>query len=271
LAATPRPRIQNPMLNLEFAELTDQGLMRSNNEDTLGHVLPSSAAEVQLQGWFFALADGMGGHAHGEVASQLAIDTALEGFRKAPRDVAHASLLPHLVQEANTTVYNAGHAKHGSRSRMGTTFVACALRFDSAVVSHIGDSRCYLFRNGNLTPLTGDHTVANEQLRLGILSKEEAATSEGRHLLTRSLGGDLAVTADTITVSLLPGDTLLLCSDGLHGYVPDTILVKILQLHTDLNQAAKALVDASLDAGGHDNVSLQLIRVQTVKHIELIS
>ena len=252
------------MLDLEFAELTNRGLMRSNNEDALGHVLPTDTTEVQSQGWFFALADGMGGHAHGEVASQLAIDTALEGFRKAPKDVAHASLMQYLVQAANAAVYNAGQAKHGPRARMGTTFVACALLLDSAVVSHVGDSRCYLFRNGNGTQLTRDHTLADEQLRLGILSQEEAATSEGRHLLTRSLGGDLVVTADTITFKVLPGDTLLLCSDGLHGYVPDITLLKILQQHTDPNQAAKALVDAALDAGGHDNVSVQLIRVWTV-------
>ena len=264
LAPTPRQRIQTPMLDLEFAELTDRGLMRSNNEDALGHVLPSNAAGVQSLGWFFALADGMGGHAHGEVASQLAIDTALEGFRKATKDTTHASLLPVLVREANAAVYNAGHTKHGPHARMGTTFVACALRFDSAVVSHIGDSRCYLFRNGNGTQLTGDHTVAEEQLRLGILSPKETAASEGRHLLTRSLGGDLAVTADTIAVNVLPGDTFLLCSDGLHGYVPDTTLVKILQQYTDLDQTAKALVAAALDAGGHDNVSVQLIRVRTV-------
>ena len=257
------------MLDLEFAELTDRGLVRSHNEDALGHVLPANAAQVQSQGWFFALADGMGGHEHGEVASQLAIETALDGFRKIPKGVMHVSLLPRLVQDANAAVYDAGQAKHGSDTRMGTTFVACALRFDSAVVSHVGDSRCYLFRNGNGTQLTRDHTMANEQLRLGILSKEEAATGEGRHVLTRSLGSDLFVAADTITVNVLPGDVLLLCSDGLHGDVPDTTLVKILQQHTDLDQAAKALVTAALDAGGHDNVSVQLIRVRTVERMGL--
>lgn len=257
------------MLDLEFAELTDRGLLRRHNEDALGHVLPSNAAQVQSQGWFFALADGMGGHEHGEVASQLAIETALDGFRKIPKGVMHVSLLPRLVQEANAAVYDAGQAKHGSGARMGTTFVACALRFDSAVVSHVGDSRCYLFRNGNGTQLTRDHTMANEQLRLGILSKEEAATGEGRHVLTRSLGSDLFVAADTITVNILPGDVLLLCSDGLHGYIPDTTLVKILQQHTDLDQAAKALVAAALDTGGHDNVSVQLIRVRTVERMGL--
>jgi protein phosphatase len=257
------------MLNLEFAELTHTGNVREHNEDAMGHVLPSSAAQVQSQGWFFALADGMGGHDHGEVASQLAIQAALEGFRKIPKGVMHVSLLPRLVQEANAAVYDAGHARGGGGASMGTTFVACALRFDSAVVSHVGDSRCYLFRNGTATPLTRDHTMADEQFRLGILSREEAETGSGRHVLTRSLGSDLFVAADTITVNILPGDVLLLCSDGLHGYVAEAAIERILRSHSDLQRTAEALVAAALDAGGHDNVSVQLIRVLTVERMGL--
>jgi protein phosphatase len=257
------------MLDLEFAELTDTGSVREHNEDAMGHVLPASAAQVQSQGWFFALADGMGGHEHGEVASQLAIQTALEGFRKIPKGVMHVSLLPRLVQEANAAVYDAGHARGGGGARMGTTFIACALRFDSAVVSHVGDSRCYLFRNGTVTPLTRDHTMADEQFRLGILSREEAATGAGRHVLTRSLGSDLFVAADTLTVNILPGDVLLLCSDGLHGYVPDPAIERILRAHSDIQRTAAALVAASLEAGGHDNVTVQLIRVLTIERMGL--
>jgi protein phosphatase len=257
------------MLDLEFAELTDTGSVREHNEDAMGHVLPASAAQVQSQGWFFALADGMGGHEHGEVASQLAIQTALEGFRKIPKGVMHVSLLPRLVQEANAAVYDAGHARGGGGARMGTTFIACALRFDSAVVSHVGDSRCYLFRNGTVTPLTRDHTMADEQFRLGLLSREEAATGAGRHVLTRSLGSDLFVAADTLTVNILPGDVLLLCSDGLHGYVPDPAIERILRAHSDIQRTAAALVAASLEAGGHDNVTVQLIRVLTIERMGL--
>jgi serine/threonine protein phosphatase PrpC len=257
------------MLDLEFAELTDRGRVRSNNEDAIGHVLPMGPAQVQSQGWFFATADGMGGHEHGEVASHLAIATALEGFRKIPKGVMHVSLLPRLVQEANAAVYDAGLATSLRGARMGTTFVACALRFDSAVVSHVGDSRCYLFRNGNGTQLTRDHTVADEQVRLGILSKEEAASNDGRHVLTRSLGSELFVAADTITVNILPGDVLLLCTDGLHGYVPDTAILQIILRNSNLEQAAAALVAAANDAGGHDNVGVQLIRVKTVERMGL--
>ncbi len=224
---------------------------------------------MQSQGWFFAIADGMGGHEHGEVASHLAIKTAVEGFRKIPKGVMHVSLLPRLVQEANAAVYDAGRATSLRGARMGTTFVACALRFDSAVVSHVGDSRCYLFRNGNGTQLTRDHTMAEEQVRLGILTKEEAATNDGRHILTRSLGNELFVAADTLTVNILPGDVLMLCTDGLHGYVPDTAILQMILRNPDLEKAADALVAAADDAGGHDNVSVQLIRVKTVERMGL--
>jgi serine/threonine protein phosphatase PrpC len=257
------------MLDLEFAELSDLGRSRDHNEDCVGHVLPASPAQVQSQGWLFALADGIGGHAQGEVASRLAIDTILAGFRKIPKGVMHASLLPRLVQDANAAVYDAGHANPSRALQMGTTLVACALRFDSAVISHVGDSRCYLFRNGTGSPLTRDHTMAAEQSRLGILSQKEAAKEENRHILTRSLGCDLFVAADTITVNMIPGDLILQCSDGLHGSIPDATILRLLKKHSDLNDASKALVDAANDAGGHDNVSVQLIRVRAVERMGL--
>jgi serine/threonine protein phosphatase PrpC len=257
------------MLDLEFAELSDTGKTRTRNEDALGHVLPDGPREVQAQGWFFAMADGMGGHAHGDVAAQLAIKTALEGYKKNPKGVMHVSLLPRLVQMANEAVYDAGHAAGMGGERMGATFLGCALRFDSAVISHVGDSRCYLFRDGGLSVLTHDHTMAGEQLRMGLVSREEAATGEGRHMLTRSLGSELFVAADTMTINILPGDVLLLCTDGLHGFVPDADISKLLQRNEALENAAKALVGAALDAGGGDNVSVQLVRVRSVERMGL--
>jgi protein phosphatase len=271
------------MLDLEFAELTDSGLSRDHNEDYLGHVIPSSPAQVQSQGWLFALADGVGGQERGEVASRLAIETVLAGFRKIPKGVMHVSLLPKLVQEANQTVFDAGNAAPGSDpgykdpggailprgAHMASTLVLCALRFDSAVVSHVGDSRCYLLRQGNLGTLTHDHTMVDEQVRMGLISKDDAAEHVHRHLLTRSLGGEFFVAADTITVSLLPGDLLLLCSDGLHGYVPDAAIQWMLNSTPDLNDAATALVAAANAAGGFDNVSVQLIRVRSVERMGL--
>jgi protein phosphatase len=261
------------MLELEFAELTDPGLEREGNEDFVGHVLPDSPAQVRDQGFLFALADGMGGHEHGEVASKLAVETMLAGFRKIPKGIMHASLLPRLVQEANAAVYEAGHARKSHGASMGTTLVACALRFDSAVISHVGDSRCYLFRNGAGSLLTRDHTMAAEQARLGIRSVAEALTDldpeNTRHMLTRSLGFDLFVAADTITVNIIPGDILLLCSDGLHGYVSDRDIERIVNTHPSLEKAAAALIAAANSAGGGDNITAQLVRVVGVERMGL--
>jgi len=255
------------MLDLEFAEQTDQGLTRDHNEDAVAHVLPASPQQVQSQGWFFCMADGMGAHQQGEVASRLAVEAATNGFRNIPKGVMHVSLLPRLVQAANAAIYDAGQSQDAGR--MGSTFVACALRFDSAVVSHVGDSRCYLLREGKLTQLTHDHTMANEQVRLGILSAADAGSGEGRHILTRALGQELFVAADTITVNILPGDTLFLCTDGLHGYVPDDRLQYLLNGHANLDDAATALIAAANQAGGHDNISVQLIRVRSVERMGL--
>ena len=267
------------MLDLEYAERTDPGHIRDRNEDAIGHVLPASATMVQSQGWFFALADGMGAHAQGEVASRLAVETALDGFRKMPRGIMHVSLLPRLVQQANAAVYDAGQdagqgaGRTGDPSapslRMGCTFVGCALRFDSAVVSHVGDSRCYLLREGRLTQLTHDHTMANEQIRLGILSTAQAQDGDTRHMLTRSLGQEMFVAADTLTVNVIPGDLLMLSSDGLHGAVSEDTLRYLLTARPDLNAAADALISAANDAGGEDNASVQLIRVRSVERMGL--
>jgi protein phosphatase len=265
------------MLDIEFAELTDRGSSREHNEDSLGHVVPSSPAQVQAQGWLFAIADGVGGQEQGEVASRLAIDTVVAGFRKMPRGVMHVSLLPRLVQEANAAVYDAGLGRPGvdqprgpeRASRMGTTLVTCALRFDSAVVSHVGDSRCYLYREGVGAQLTRDHTMAAEQFRLGILSRAEASAGDNRHLLTRCLGSELFVAADTVTVNVIPGDVLLLCSDGLHGYVTDARMQQLVNSTSDLGSVAARLTAAANDAGGFDNVSVQLARIRSVERMGL--
>lgn len=257
------------MLDVEFAELSDRGLCRERNEDCLGHVTPATPALVRSQGWLFALADGLGGHERGEVASRLAVDTVMAGFRTIPKGVMHVSLLPKLVQAANSTVYDAGHTSEGRAPSMGTTLVLCALRFDSAVLCHVGDSRCYLFREGKLVQLTHDHTMVAEQMRLGILSETEALTAENRHVLTRCLGTDLFVAADTITVNIIPGDVLLLCSDGLHGHVRDETISQIVNTTRDLDQAATALVAAANKNGGLDNISVQLVRIKSVERMGL--
>jgi PPM family protein phosphatase len=254
-------------MELEFAQATDRGRVRDHNEDYLGWVLPEAPEREQTHGWLFALADGVGGQEKGEVASRTAVETLLAEFRRAGRDLPLRSLLPKLVQTANEKVFEAGLAGKGSGPQMATTLVACALRFDRAVVSHVGDSRCYAIRGGQATPLTRDHTMVSEQARLGLISARQAAEAETRHVLTRSLGNSMFVGADTSEHMVLSGDVLLQCSDGLHGAISGSEMAEIVTRNSDLNVAARELIDAANERDGGDNVSVQLIRVRGVERI----
>ena len=255
------------MLELEFAELTDVGRVRDHNEDFMGHALPAGEAEGRSHGWLFIVADGVGGEELGEVASQTAVETLIAGFRAAPRGEAHTVLMPRLVQSANTKIYEMGKASSPGGSRMATTVVACALRYDRVVVAHVGDSRCYLIRHGLASQITRDHTVVAEQVRLGILSEREASEASTRHLLSRSLGNDLFVNVEITDHHVQPDDVLLLCSDGLHGPVKGSDIAEIVAWNKDLRIAAQKLIALANDRDGGDNVSVQLIRVRGVERM----
>src|SRR5579884_2228205 len=161
------------MLDVEFAQFSDPGRARPHNEDFLGSYVPANAARARSHGWLFALADGVGGHDAGEVASCLAVETLIDAFGNAPAGELLPSLMRRLVQSANEAVYSASH-DGPSRVNMATTLVACGLRHDRAVVAHVGDSRCYRIRGREAMAVTRDHTVVNEQVRLGVLSSSEA-------------------------------------------------------------------------------------------------
>jgi PPM family protein phosphatase len=255
------------MLEVEFAQLSDVGRVRGHNEDYFGHTTPASPEQARTEGWLFVLADGVGGHDRGEVASQAAVESVLAGFHKAGKTEAHSALLERLVREANTQVYEAARTATPGGSAMATTIVACALRYDRAVVAHVGDSRCYLVRRAQATALTRDHTLVGEQVRLGLLSPEEAAHAETRHLLSRSLGNNLFVNVDIAEHQLLPGDVLVLSSDGLHSPVPAAELAGIVSRDSDLHRAAHELIARANEKDGSDNVTVQLIRIRDVERI----
>lgn len=259
--------VQLATMQVEFAQLSDTGQVRDHNEDYIGHVLADTPEVARSHGWLFVLADGVGGHDHGEVASRVAVESALAGFHNSRNGEPHLALLPRLIQAANSAVFSAGHSATPAGSNMATTIVACALRYDRAVVAHVGDSRCYLIRGGDAVALTRDHTFANEQIRLGILSQEEAADADHRHLLTRALGNEMFVSVDTSEHHVMTGDVLVLCSDGLHGSVKPTDLARLAGRDADLNAAAHKLVDLANERDGSDNISVQLIRVRGVERV----
>ena len=256
------------MLDVEFAQLSDPGKSRDHNEDYLGYALPESAERARSHGWLFALADGVGGHDDGEIASRTAVEHLLKGFRCAPGGEPLGAMLTRLARDANLCVYEAGKRASPRGAPMATTIVACALRFDRAAVAHAGDSRCYLIREGSATLLTRDHTVANEQQKLGILSAKDAADSPNRHVLVRSLGSDLFVNVEVADIQVLPGDVLLLCCDGMHNSVEGSEMAAIAgKPGADLQAAARRLIDIANDRDGGDNISVSITRVRDVERV----
>jgi PPM family protein phosphatase len=255
------------MLDVEFAQLSDPGLIREHNEDALGHVAPRTPEEARSHGWLFAIADGVGGQDRGEVASRVAVEVLLSGFRKTTPDEPLTAVLPRLVQTANTEVYETAMSTGIAGSSMASTVVACALRYDRATVSHVGDSRCYLIRQGYAVALTRDHTVSNEQLRMGLVTAREAASSQTSHVLSRALGNDLFISVETSEHQVFAGDVLLLCSDGLHHSVPASDLVQLTAHQPDLQQMLQELIGLAKQRDGSDNITAQAIRIRAVERV----
>ncbi len=263
---SPAPLSETSMLDLDFAQLSDTG-RREHNEDFVGYVLPRDPNHAREHGWLFAIADGVGGHDRGEVASRVAVETLLEGFQSANSGEPLTGLLPKLVQRANTRVYETAMSTGPGGSSMASTIVACALRYDRAVISHVGDSRCYLIRQGYATAVTRDHTISAEQLRMGVITAREAAGSQVAHVLSRSVGSGMFVSVETTEHQLFTGDVLLLCSDGLHNCVDADELPDFVAPANDLDESAAALVSLANTRDGGDNISVQLIRIKGVERV----
>src|ERR1035438_404917 len=162
------------MLDVQFGQASDFGKVRTNNEDSMGSFIPASRYQARTHGYLFAVADGVGGMDLGEVASAKAISVITEEFEKAQAGTMLVSLLPRLIQHANAAVHDCTLAPEYRGKKMATTLVACALRYDHAIVSHVGDSRCYLVRNGQAKAITQDHTWVNEQRKLGLISSSRS-------------------------------------------------------------------------------------------------
>ena len=261
------PRAETPQagsgLELEFALLSDPGRIRGHNEDFVGY----AAQETGEGGWLFAVADGVGGQEFGEVASRAAVEALTAGYRTAARGEQHLALLSRLVQAANIQVYETGRGAGPGGVPMATTLVACALRYDRATIAHVGDSRCYLIRHNHAMSLTRDHTVVNEQVRLGVMSAKEAAKAETRHVLSRSLGMNLFVNVDVSEHHVMADDMLLLCSDGLHGAVAPGEIARTVGRAASLDEAVRRLVELANESDGSDNVTVLLVRIRSVQRV----
>lgn len=238
--------------------LTDVGRVRSANED-------SFLVDDRLG--LYLVADGMGGHAGGALASKTCVEVmkksvtrGLSGKRAIAAD-ADAEMVEYLLaqsaSEASARIYDHGIREPGL-SGMGTTLTGMLVHRNQAHIVHIGDSRCYLIRDNEVTQLTNDHSWLNEQVQAGVMSQEEAEASELRHIITRSVGFERAVQADLIREQVLPGDVFLLCSDGLSNYLSSEEIADFAQEHYYADLPA-VCTQCALDRGGDDNITVVVV------------
>jgi protein phosphatase len=229
---------------------TDTGRQRPANEDSywVGNPL-------------FVLADGMGGAQAGEVASQTAVEVFAGGLPDGPG--SHEERLAGLVGRANARIHELAQADD-AHAGMGTTLTAAYVGEDDLAIAHVGDSRLYVLRDGRLQQLTDDHSLVGELVRRGQISAEEAEDHPQRSIITRALGIEDEVVVDHLTWPVRDGDVFLICSDGLTGMVSDERVAEIIRDAPSLSQAAQRLVQAANDAGGRDNITVILFRVEEV-------
>ncbi|MGA3033174.1 MAG: protein phosphatase 2C domain-containing protein [Terracidiphilus sp.] len=255
------------MLDVQFGQASDFGKVRTNNEDAVGSFIPASRQQTRSHGFLGVVADGVGGLDLGEVASATAISVITDEFARAQSGSMLIGLLPRLLQRANSAVHDCTLSQGNGSRKMATTVVACALRYDQAVISHVGDSRCYLIRNGHARQVTQDHTVVNEQRKMGLITADEIATSDARHVLIRSLGPEMFVAPDTCALTIQPGDVLVLSTDGLHDEMKEDEIAAIASQKKDAAQIARELVSRAVEIDGGDNTTAQVIRVRTVEQV----
>jgi serine/threonine protein phosphatase PrpC len=245
---------------LELANLSDVGLQREKNEDYFCYAEPASEEDFRRIGRLAVVADGMGGHEGGQVASGIAIETVRDVYLQHAGDDPGEALLT-AFQNAHAAI-QAYAREHPELRGMGTTCTAIALRERDLFYGHVGDSRLYLIRDSGISQVTDDHSLVGQLVRLGQITTEEAAVHPDRNVLTAALGMDAAVPGDfsELPVLLYPNDILLICTDGLHGLVNDQELRDI-ALSNPPREACRELVRMANDRGGFDNITVQILKV----------
>src|SRR5215467_12563893 len=249
-------------MKLTFAELSSTGPVRHHNEDCIGIWQFESEDDRLIHGSMAAIADGVGGLSSGEIASRMAIDIAVSVFKSAPRTQKPNQILDQIFKEANLDIYNFG--LEAEQRRMATTLTACIFRNKELCLGHVGDTRVYLVRGGQIKQLTSDHTYVEMQLKLGLISKEDAMSSDLRSVLTRTLGQNPIVQVDFQKATLNSRDCIVLCSDGLHGSFMDHEIADTVTRMSP-KDACSYFITTAENRGAEDNISVQVIRVEEVR------
>ncbi len=245
-------------LNIDAAELSDVGRKRSNNQDNLARYIPEDERELNTAGALFVVADGMGGYAAGEIASTIAVQTVLSAYYEFSSESV-IDRLAFAIRRANEMILSNAR-ENPEHVGMGTTLVIAVICKGILYVANIGDSRAYLIRNGKMRQVTEDHSWVGEQVRAGVLSAEQARVHIHRNVITRSLGTQPNVVADVFVEPVKQFDKILLCSDGLHGYVEEGVIEKV-AVSEEPATAVKRLIDSANNAGGPDNITVSIAHV----------
>ena len=263
---------QSRDMKVTIKAATDIGKVRDHNEDsflTLGGKSSPRGFDALL-----VVADGMGGHAAGEVASQMTVD----GIKRmlASEDLespdlegnAFGAFLGKVLESVNQEVWEAGQTPE--KQGMGTTCTLAAIRGDQFFLAHIGDSRAYLLRDGELHQVSTDHSWVEEAVAMGTLTREEARVHPNRNVITRAIGLDQQVKVDTSSMPLANGDLILLCSDGLNSMIPDDEIERILK-ESAPKQVCQALIDAANGQGGHDNTTVVVATIGSARKSTVVT
>ena len=243
---------------LEVGALSETGFVRDENQDRM------SWSPVPL-GQLYIVADGMGGHNAGALAAEIAVQELQRHISQAAAGEPVEQVIDSAFKKANETVYAKAHSGDPATEGMGTTAVLLLISGQVANLAHVGDSRAYLYRNGTLAQLTTDHTVVQRMVQAGMLKPEEAADHPDASVLERAIGTTPDIEVDIRNELLREGDAILLCSDGLSGYVADAQIESVLRSQGTVRETAENLVKLALEKGGKDNVTVQLVQYGTRK------
>ncbi|MDO5734185.1 MAG: Stp1/IreP family PP2C-type Ser/Thr phosphatase [Eubacteriales bacterium] len=242
---------------LKFAALSDRGLVRENNEDSY-----KIKAEPSVYPAIFLVADGLGGHQNGELASQIAVDFMTGKLAEQLGEIDQAERIEYLLadnlQKANVRVYLRSLESEDNYG-MGTTLTGMVFYPDRFYLGHIGDTRCYLLRSGVLQRLSKDHTLVEQMIEAGSISEDERELNPARHVLTQALGAPEYLKPWLLHMDRKKNDRYLLCTDGLHGLVEDDLIEMTMRQARDPEQACQRLMDLALAAGGSDNITVLVI------------
>ncbi len=253
------PRLPNCVPAIKFGAKTDLGRIRENNEDKFDFFEVEEPTLLAVRGCLYAVADGMGGHAAGQIASEMALKTLVTTYYNSPNEDIATSLLE-SIQAANAAVFGVSQMV-AERAGMGTTLTVAVIAEDRVYIGQVGDSRAYLIRDGEIRQVTHDHSWVAEQVRAGVLTEVDAETSPYRNVITRSIGNQETVEPDVFIEEVHIGDVWVLCSDGLTGHVNADEIRSIGSTQSP-TEIARQLIELANSRGGRDNITVFAISIR---------